>query len=150
MGCKWGAACPAGKHIFVCSLHPSDLPSITTPGAIWGHGVVGEQDHPAQFGPFLQTPQHPQRPSHCQGLFPSPGAEATAKPGRVRGGSGDKLKTSFVGHLSLAPEGRGGQSLSCTIAGTGPAARSVSSLYWPLLGAFTPPQICLCNTRERS
>lgn len=37
-------------------------------------------------------------------LLPTPGAEATAKPGRVRGGNRGKLKASFVGHLSLSPE----------------------------------------------
>lgn len=52
-GLEMSSARP-GKHIFVCSLHPSELPSITPPGAIWG-----EQDQPAQFGCFLQTPLHP-------------------------------------------------------------------------------------------
>lgn len=61
---KWGPAC-TGKHKFVCSLHPSDLSSITTPGAIWERGVVGEQDRPPSLVLSYRphgTPQHPSLP----------------------------------------------------------------------------------------
>lgn len=110
-------SCVSWQTQFVCSLHPSDLPSITTPEAICGRGVVREQDQPAQFAPFLQTPLAPTAsitlPKAAGWLLPTPRAEATAKPGRVRGGNGGKL-CGIPSPGTRAVLRSAGQSPSCT------------------------------------
>ena len=98
-----------GKHIFVCSIHPSDLLSMSTHGAIW-LGMMSQESRTNLSGLLLSCRPHCHpmasitSPRAAKQLVATPGTKGTAKPGHARGGNGASvgLKQSFVGHLSLA------------------------------------------------